>query len=179
MSKQQITVTGDDELAALLARTNTNNPKAQDVQAVRRHLRAQPQVWKETCNFLLQAQWALIEQTTATALTKEMMNFRCEQMRAELLTDGASALEELLVDQIVLAWLRLALLEGQYTQRMGEGVTIDGGLYYEKRLTEHHKRYERTITALARVRKLLQPKVRNQLNVAVFNAPNGIPPAQS
>src|SRR5262249_46567451 len=79
----------------------------------------------------------------------------------------------MLIDVAVFAWLRLSLIEQQYTSMYGsrEGISLAQGVFWEKRLSAAHKRFEAACVNLARVRKLLRPKIKNQLNVAVLNTP--------
>ncbi|MBL8191832.1 MAG: hypothetical protein JNK38_27720 [Acidobacteria bacterium] len=73
------------------------------------------------------------------------------------------------VDVAVLAWLRLGMIEQQYTNQFSGSITLTAGIFWEKRLTAAHKRFVNACANLAKVRKLQRPKTRNQLSIAQIN----------
>ena len=84
------------------------------------------------------------------------MGARADQLAKELGGGQCSPLEHLLIDQLVIAWLRWQSVEWTY-QRAHEGSqTLTHSLYLEKRLTAAQGRYLRAAESLARVRGLLK-----------------------
>jgi len=165
-----------DQVKALIDRTNVINPNQADIELLQHTLTetSDRSLWRECGDVLLQARRGYLETLDASHVARETAKLRCDQMQKELANEGDGPLERLLIDQVIFAWLRLSQIEAKYTQiwTTPGGVTFDQGLFWEKRLTAAHKRFDQATVALARVRKLLQGvKVKN-LNVAVFNPPN-------
>jgi hypothetical protein len=79
---------------------------------------------------------------------------------------GAPLLEQLLIQQAALCWLKLSLVELQYSNVMKQSITLTLGMYWEKRLTAAQKRFARACETLTRVRKLSRNAPALQLNLA-------------
>jgi hypothetical protein len=75
-------------------------------------------------------------------------------------------LEQLLIPQAALCWLKLNLVELGYSSTMRQSITLSLGLYWEKRLTAAQKRFARACETLARVRKLSGNIPALQFNIA-------------
>src|SRR5262249_45215681 len=128
-------------------------------------------IWRDSYEIAGAALITFIEAMRSTGLTKELYKLECKRLKQELATDKDGPLEKLLVGQVVLAWVRLSVVEQEYTCILygTELPSIERGLYWEKRLSAAQKRFDHAAMSLARVRRLLQgPRVKN-LNVAVFN----------
>lgn len=95
---------------------------------------------------------------------KEWLDRERRGKQDELGYRPASPLERLLIDAVVLSWLRYLELERRYSSVMAGSVTLTVGDFWEKRLTAAQRRYLRAIDALARVRRLALPSI--QVNIA-------------
>jgi hypothetical protein len=89
-----------------------------------------------------------------TEALKATWRHHLEAIRQELGIEKATRLERLLIQHVAQCWLRLNIMELEYTLAVGGQHRITEGLYYEKRLTEAQKRYARASESLARVRRL-------------------------
>ncbi len=91
------------------------------------------------------------------------------QMRADLGWDSSSAAERLLIEQVLLCYIRQQIAEFTFTNVMHEsgGISLTKAEHHERVLTMTQARYLRSIEALARVRRLLS---RPQVNI---NMPGG------
>jgi hypothetical protein len=157
-----------DDFYALAERADAARPRAEDVKALRQALRERPELWRAAGDLLGTAIKRAVASLNSTTLVKEVMEARCEQLRAELAGEGAGELEKLLAAQAALCYLRLAVCEQRYDEATSGEHSIAAGLYWEKRLTAAHRRYEGSLVALARVRRLLRPA--RPINVAIVNA---------
>jgi len=89
-------------------------------------------------------------------------------MDAHLLMEGASPLEKLLVERVVLCWLRLQFAEQYATLTMLSGLTFVEIEYIDKQLERAQRWYLNALQSLARVRKrlpgwfILQPSPRTK-----------------
>lgn len=77
----------------------------------------------------------------------------------------ASPIEKLLLDDIVLCWLRLQFMEYRYTNEFNGSVSITKADHLERRLSATRRRYLQAVESLAKVRRLLS-RAGVQVNVA-------------
>ncbi len=104
-----------------------------------------------------QARLHIINQVDATTAMKELLGYGLEAMQRELGYADAPLLERLLIEQVLVCWLRLNLDEYRYTTVDTQGGTFAKLRYWEQRVAGAQARYVRAIDALARVRKLARP----------------------
>jgi len=106
------------------------------------------------------------------AIIKESLLEGYEATCRDLGHAESSCLEQLLVEQVALCWLRHNELERRYTKVSSSGVqTIAQADYWERRLSASQRRYLRACETLARIRKMQLPMMQvnigqHQVNVA-------------
>ncbi len=88
-----------------------------------------------------------------------------ETVRQALMAEGASPLEQLAIDQIICNWLYALVADLDLHKCARAGSTFELYELHEKRAERAQRRLLRSITALARIRKLLTPTIQ-QLNLA-------------
>lgn len=160
--------------AGLLKRViSKTDPKPADTDELRRMLADNPDagLWLMVESPIAVAERVLLSgRNCLTPAVAECWRARMADLRRELKAGGESPLERLLISHAVLCWLRLGVIEIQFTQKMSESHTHTAGTYYEKRLTAAQKRFTRACESLARVRRLALPASRSgqmpQANVA-------------
>jgi len=79
---------------------------------------------------------------------------------------GAPILEQLLIQDATLSWLKLSIIELQYSTVMKQSITLTLGIFWEKRLSAAQRRFTRACETLARVRKLSRNTPALQFNIA-------------
>ena len=122
------------EFFEIIDKTNIENPKDDDVKALRKALRTNPQLWKLTGNMADNAVQNMISKVNSTPALKESLKVAWKEMQKELLGDTPNPLEELLVQQVVMSWLRLQLVDYHFTEMMNKDITLTMGKYWEGRL---------------------------------------------
>ena len=147
-------------------KANKEKPKPEDMKALRRMLNESPELWRFAGDLAEQACLSTIEKVNATPAIKESMRRGVGALKKELGFNEAPQLERLLIEQVVMCWLRLSLAEYQYTNVMQQSITLTLGMYWEKRLSSAQRRYTRAIETLARVRKLSRTTPALQINIA-------------
>jgi hypothetical protein len=154
--------------AVLLNRLKTaQRPSAEDIEALKQLISEKPGVWYQLGDMMQQSRDHYVRELNADTLAKEAVKFHIEEMTKTLSHEQDGLLEKLLIEQLAFCWVRLSIMEQQYTNVMKGSHTLTLGLYWEKRLTAAHKRYRNACESLARVRKLLRPSLR--MNVAIVN----------
>ena len=92
-------------------------------------------------------------------------------MREELGFAQASALERLLIDRVILSWLRLHHVDFHHTAALENSTQLPRANYWERRLSAAEHRFLQACQSLARIRKLNLPTVQvnigeKQVNIA-------------
>jgi len=156
-------VTEFSEINALFRRAHKENPKPEDVEMLREVLEKYPALSSITGELAGQAEKEIIGHAYADHPGRALaLHKHCELQRDELGYKSATALERLLIQHIVLCWLRLYLTELRYETAMRDATLLQG-VYWEKKLSANQRRYLRSIETLARIRKL---SINVQINMA-------------
>ena len=152
----------------LLDKTNKDTPRPQDVKALADLLVGEKslELWRGVASAGYLAELTVIENARATRAMKECWKHRIQSLKKELGSEGAPILEQLLIQQAALYWLKLNLVELSYSSTMRQSITLTLGVYWEKRLTAAQKRFTRACETLARVRKLSRNTASLQFNIA-------------
>src|SRR4030095_3553733 len=152
----------------LLDKTNKEHPRPQDVKALSDllHDNQSLELWRTVYSAGHFAEHTIIENAPAVPGVKEFWRLRLSSLRKELGYVGAPMLEQLLIQQAALCWLKLNVIELQYSNVMKQSITLTLGVYWEKRLTAAQRRFTRACATLARVRKLSRNVPALQFNIA-------------
>ena len=124
------------------------------------------ELWRDVLSAGHLAEIMLIQNAHATAGLKECWKHRLQVLKKDLGYDGAPMLEQLLIQQTALCWLKLNLVELGYSNTMKQSITLTLGVYWEKRLSAAQRRFTRACETLARVRKLSRNTPALQFNIA-------------
>lgn len=152
-----------EEFGKILNRANKANPSKKDVQALKKAFKEHPEIWRQVGNLTRLTQELIIDNTKGTAATRESIQYAVKAIRRDLGYKDASTLEQLLIEQIGLAWLNYHMTQWGHESALDGGTTFKNAAYWERRLNGAHRRYLRAIETLARVRKM-GPAV--QINIA-------------
>lgn len=162
-SKMEIAIKANDkkefdEITALVKKTDKENPKPEDVKALQ--IAFQDTKGKVLAHFVgnLQNQIFLniLDQTAKhSVFLKESTKEYIEEMKAELGYQHSTFIEMMLIDEIILRWLRLQNVESQHNHYTSGEHTLTSGIYWDKRLDSAQKRYLRSVETLAKVRKMI------------------------
>ena len=156
-----------EDTLALLKRTNKEKADKKDIRALREFLTESPDAWRVAGDMAALATTHLVDGVKGSVLGRESIRVGVDTLKSELGCGHASPLERLLIEQVIMCWLRLNLLEYQYTTiRDTQTMTIDQADFLEKRLNCAQRRYLRACETLARVRKLVRRTPVLQVNIA-------------
>ena len=167
MSHEKIaTVQQIDELIRMAdSQSPRDKAKAEEALAqLRECIQTVPNLWRITGDLALQAERQAIDRLSGGQFTKECIRRGLQSLREELGYDQSPAVERLLIEQIVLCYLRLHAVEQFYSNVHADQLTPTRSLYWEHRLSAAQQRYLRACEALQRVRKLKLPAL--QVNIA-------------
>jgi len=169
-----------DEFAAwdaLVKKIDVPQPAPTDLEAFRALLTRLPEAWRVVGDLASQVRLGLVLELNRPASSRESIEHGMRALGQALGYNEGPALERLLIDQVVLCWLRMYLMEGWYSQRQEQGGPLAVMEHAEKVLSATQRRYLRAIETLARVRKLhitLQINVgEKQINIAGMGLDTG------
>ena len=156
------------EFRALLDKTNKENPLPRDLKALSDLLggNRKLELWRDVSSAGHLAEIMVINNARATAGLKECWKHRLQTLKKELGSEGAPLLEQLLIQQVALCWLKLNLVVLGYSNTMTQSITLTLGVYWEKRLSAAQRRFTRACETLAGVRKLSRTTSALQFNIA-------------
>lgn len=157
-----------EEFRQLASRTDKQKPKAEDVRALRVFLRENRGLWTIAGDLVYQTGLQCIRSMRASVLMRESLERGWDEVKDELGYQDAPPLERLLIEQVILCWLRHNMLEMKYTTAYTESSTMpvwEGDLL-NKRLSASQRRFLRACETLARVRKIIRRTPALQINIA-------------
>ena len=149
-------------------KTNKEHPQPKDVKALSDLLVGNKslELWRGIASAGYLAELTVIENARATTAVKECWKHRLQTLKKELGSEGAPLLEQLLIQQAALCWLKLNLVELGYSNTMTQSITLTLGVHWEKRLSAAQRRFTRACETLARVRRLSRSAPALQFNIA-------------
>ena len=153
-----------DEMQAIVQRAQRKNATRKDLQALRELLDQVPALASGWVDLTQQTYSAVFESLAGNPATEMILAQSVNNLRAKLGYADAPLIEALLIDAVVLAWLRYTDVERRANSAWSGSHTLARGAYWDKRLSAAQRRYLRAIETLARIRKL-GPKVL-QVNIA-------------
>lgn len=165
-NRAKIEESATKELSALVKRTNKADPAPADVAELREILKRMPDVAKQYGD-LSQMVFTEVLHTCydRQVLLREAIKQQGENMVEEFDYDRASPMEKLLIQQIVLNWLRYHETEMRWHMVSKDDPTIAQAEHWQRRLSMAQSRYLRAIETLARVKKLQQKPPNPALNI--------------
>ena len=136
----------------------------QVIPALKTLLTAYP-IFAETFNLVARTERAWTEYVTGVdLLSLEVIQRQLADLKTSLLAEGSSALEQLCVETIAVTWLAMMTAQAKAAEHSKKYGSLTNT--QEAHLTATHKRFLTSIRELARVRALLKPQTKIQLNVA-------------
>jgi hypothetical protein len=155
--KMKMKVVSDDQnKMTIFEATNKENPKPEDVEALKKVFEESPHIWQQVGNLAARVKDSIIStQCGNNHIIVEATKKKIAEMRDNLGWKDSSQLEKIIIEQICLNWLRLNSLELTHENKLRESHTLPVGEHWDKLLSQAQKRYLRVCESLAKVRKLL------------------------
>ena len=154
------------KLGELVKNTHKDKPKQEDLAALRRFFDEDPELWRATGNMARRTLDHLLRTYySQSAYVQECVTRRVEEMRDQLSYLESSPLEMVLIEQILVCWVNLYVLEINSATKLCEAHSTATGLYWDRRLNGAQRRFRRACETLARVRRLSRNTPALQFNL--------------
>jgi len=169
LKKKSISEMDITELRVLADRlvdtVNASKPTKERMAELQKAIVDYPEIFDVLGDTTQSLQTRIMEHISSRPGMVEVMKLRAKTKTRELGYEKGSALERVLIDHVVTAWLRLQMIEWRYQTFSDQGGSFKEGAYWDHKLDAAHKRFLRAVETLAKVRSLLK-RVPVQINVA-------------
>lgn len=152
---KEVTINSAADLMALVARIDKGNPKPEDLKLLRQEMDDKPEVFRSIGNIQRNVFSEIFREVIISAFQRECAERYIEEMKIELGYQNSTFVERMLIDEIVMRWLRLQNMEIYHKNATSISHNTEQGMYVEKRLDMAQKRFLRSINTLAKVRKMI------------------------
>jgi hypothetical protein len=131
-----ITISANTDLGGLLVAINKEKPKRVDLDRLQEHLLEHSEESEKVGNLARHVQVSILSNAFKHAQSVEMVvATHCKEMRVHLDYEQSTLLERLLIDHIVICWLRLYNCELRYESVRKDNPTITQMQHWEKCLS--------------------------------------------
>lgn len=157
----EIQIVGDDmeaikKMSSLVERTNKANPKPQDMKELRATLDVLPDFCRDVGNVQGTIFKGILERLAGeSAFGRECLERYVGEMKTELGYHTSTFVEKMLIDEVVMRWLRLQAMENDHRSVTYREHRFSEGLYHDKRLHMSQARYLKAMETLVKVRKMI------------------------
>jgi hypothetical protein len=160
----EITITEAPETLEVLVRRGMEGDR-EVLPAIRQMLDQVPMLWQNAATLATRVERSWLQAITADDLvSREVLERQLAGIKTALAGPSPTMLETLLVDRIGACWLAVQQAELSSTDRLQyNGIALSSA--QENRLDKVHRRFLTAVRELARVRKLLTPEQKLQVNI--------------
>ncbi len=155
------------ELVDLLTRVYKPLPKPIDIENIRKWMDEYPEIWRVVFDISNVIENNLIDGVRPEQAVQWAIRKNAEEIRAGLGFEGATLMEQLLINNIVVSWLRVQWTEYRLILYMGQDEKWMSEIeFWEKRLNVAQHRFLRASETLEKIRKLSAKNPTLQVNIA-------------
>jgi len=146
----------ETEEEAFNRRVNSNEATTEDKKKLRKYYDENPDYVREIGDLSNQVIEELLSLYMSTSFaTRESYRRKIKMMREDLGYSHSSSVEQVLIEQICVTWLKLNIIEWASVNKLRESHSIETGLYWGKMLEMAQRRHLKATESLAKVRMLL------------------------
>lgn len=149
----------------LFNRVNKDKPVKKDLTDLRSMLSKNPNLWDVVGGLAEQNIFRLLAETNMTEGIREVFRANLNSIQSNLGYNSSPMLEKMLIESVLLVWLRLNIYEYQMSVLDNQGMTLGKASFWEKRLSASMNRYLRVCRTLAHVRRLSRNIPALQVNI--------------
>jgi hypothetical protein len=146
-----------------IEQANSKELSDAELERVRSILAKNPEAWKMLGDLFAQVRFVATSNLLSNRAAYESIHAGVRQMRKDLLAEGCSETERLLIENILTCWVQCSTLGRRLEMLTSAEHHMDVGAYWDRRYSAAQARFIRAVESLARIRKLKLPNV--QLNL--------------
>ena len=162
--KAKIDPAAVDEFLTVIDRAyKASKPAKEDLKAIRKFLEDNPQFGSIVFGMAEIIRSRIIKGWVDDEIVKAAINGQVIYMRDELGYQTAPVMEQMLIDNIVTAWLRLQYIDFTVAAKMGKEFSLRPMEFWQKSLAMAQRNYLAACESLAKIRKMKLPNI--QLNI--------------
>jgi hypothetical protein len=155
------------KLSDLVKNTHKENPNPDDLAELRRFFDEDQELWRASGNMARRTLDHLLRTYySQSAYIRECVGRRVSEIRLQLGYKESSALERILIEQILVCWVNQYVLEINSATKLCESHSTETGMYWDRRLSGAQQRFRCACETLARIRKLSRNGPALQFNIA-------------
>ena len=136
--------------AELLTEAMYSKKPSEEAKALVAKLLKAPGLWRHHGDIMGEALKETVGASSHSYFDAESLKHGLEEMKAGLGFEGSSLPERLLIDQVLLCWLRLSLLERGQAKALASSQSYAHLSHLEKATTQAQRRYTNAISSLGR-----------------------------
>jgi hypothetical protein len=144
------------DFSSLVERTNKANPKEKDMRELKQYFDNDPSIALQVGNVNKTIFDSILETMAGESeFGRETIRRYIKNMKSELGYHNSTFVEKMLIDEVVMHWLRLQSMDHDHKIVTYGQHRFAEGLYHDKRLHLAQARYLKAIETLAKVRKMI------------------------
>ena len=152
-----------DHFLYLYKKANKGRSQTEDVKELKAFIDEHPDLITNSIGLAHMAMQDLIEGLFKTETERSLIDAELDRMKKEFGYSQASVIERMLFDTILICWVRVQYLEGNYNRVFKEGMWGNQARYYTQLLNAAHQRFLRAVDTLGRLKKF---HINFQVNIA-------------
>lgn len=152
-----------DHFLYLYKKANKGKSRTEDVRELRTFIDEHPELVSDNISITHMVMKDLLEGLFENETEVTIMEASLERMKAEFGYQQVSVIERMLIDTILVSWVRLQYLEGKFNQLCREGMTNSEGHFYNQLISAANLRFTRAVDTLGRLKKF---HINFQVNIA-------------
>ena len=141
------------QLAILVERANRGKANGPEIEELRRFIDEHPDIANKHCVVAYSVRLGLMRKVSKEAGNFELFEREYEMRRDQLGWKQASPIEQLMIERIMLCWVRLLWMEHYNGSFMQPSVRMRESEYADKMLSRAYNRYVKAIESLAKLRQ--------------------------
>jgi len=155
MAKAKKTEISEAEAMKVFNATNTEDPSESDRKALAVVLDDNNYLQKVNHSGRQVLMRAMKDLDPGSYMVQECTKRQIEDLRKEMGYTSSTMIEQLIIDEIVICWVRLQQVQSNHTAVLGSSHSSETGGYWDRRLTSANNRFLKSVQTLAKVRKLI------------------------
>ena len=142
------------QLAILIERANRGKNNGPEVEELRKFIDEHPDLANKHCVVAYSVRLGLMRKVSKEPGNFELFEREYELRRDQLGWKGASPIEQLMIERIMLCWVRLLWTEHYNGSFMQPSIPMRESEYADKMFTRAYNRYVKAIESLAKLRQV-------------------------